>query len=314
MADFPTSIYTQTDLTCADVRLPKDIVNSLKDEVIALETKVGKDSSAVTTSFDYKLNNTASGNALSATNKIVDTDFTDTADVGWLNFTPTLTYSSADSPQFVVTIADDYTSTLREGGKLELVQSATTKYFRIVKCTYSAPTTTVVLNGGTDYTLAAATITDVRYSYETAPENWPLDDAKWTVTASPSDYLDQTSLGTYKNVGEITLGIGTWSLGFKCLSMVQSITNGRSMFYGYDTASPSTTTGTVLEPFFAETEVTTYDNTGDVTGMGIAHTSQLQNLITITTKRTIYFNANVESGAVRGRLRNIKLFATLNYK
>lgn len=55
MTNFPTSLDSYSDIVCGDSQNPKDVVNNLQDAIENLEAKVGVDSSAVTTSHDYKL-------------------------------------------------------------------------------------------------------------------------------------------------------------------------------------------------------------------------------------------------------------------
>jgi len=60
-ASFPISIVTHSDLICGDARLPKDQVNDVFDEVIAIEAALGIPGSAVASSLDYVVKNTVGG-------------------------------------------------------------------------------------------------------------------------------------------------------------------------------------------------------------------------------------------------------------
>jgi len=54
-ADYPTTLHSFTDTSCSETRTISTVMNELQDEAAALQTKLGADASAVTTSHDYKL-------------------------------------------------------------------------------------------------------------------------------------------------------------------------------------------------------------------------------------------------------------------
>jgi len=81
----------------------------------------------------------------------------------------TWTYASANS----VTVPGDMSTTYWPGQKIIIVQG-TTKFFQITSVVYSAPNTTITLNGFGIYTLTSATITyhaDTVFEY---PKGFPL--------------------------------------------------------------------------------------------------------------------------------------------
>jgi len=68
MSTFPTTLDTYADIDCSTTTQPKDVINALQDAVELVEAKVGVDSSAVTSSHDYKLSGvTGSDKAVSKT-------------------------------------------------------------------------------------------------------------------------------------------------------------------------------------------------------------------------------------------------------
>lgn len=87
---------------------------------------------------------------------------------GWIAADGTWTYASADSPTFTLTVDDNVTSIIGVGSKVRLTQTSV-KYFIVTAISYSSPSTTITLYGGTDYTLANATITSPYYSYLKSP-------------------------------------------------------------------------------------------------------------------------------------------------
>lgn len=87
---------------------------------------------------------------------------------GWIDANETWTYASATT----FTVSGDVTSKYGVGDKIELTQT-TAKYFYIIAISYSSPTTTVTVTGGTDYTLANATITSPYFSKAANPQGFP---------------------------------------------------------------------------------------------------------------------------------------------
>lgn len=88
---------------------------------------------------------------------------------GWCYDTDTWVYVSATS--FKVT-GKDVRYKFPKGTKIKLVQT-TTKYFYVVATAYSTDTT-ITITGGSDYTLASATISGQAYSYADSPQNYPF--------------------------------------------------------------------------------------------------------------------------------------------
>ena len=188
------------------------------DAIEALEAKVGVDSSAVTTSHDYKL---------SSVTGILKASPTD----GWIPAGETWTYAAADDPTFTFTIAGtDLTTKYYAGMRIKLTQT-TPKYFLITKVAFSTDTT-VTIYGGTDYDLANAAITSPFYSTAKAPAGFPLDKSKWTVLVTDSSDRQQASptQNTWYNIGttnsQITIPIGVWNLDYQTnIYVTKSATN-----------------------------------------------------------------------------------------
>jgi hypothetical protein len=110
---------------------------------------------------------------------------------GWYLDLTTWTYASATT----FTIASDYSNIMLPGTRLTLVQSGSTKYFSVVSSSYSNPTTTVTITGGTDYTLANAAISTTAYSYAEALAGFP-DYFNYAPTYSASGSMTFTSVTT----------------------------------------------------------------------------------------------------------------------
>ena len=138
---------------------------------------------------------------------------------GWID-APILTFSAADAPVYTVTCNGDYTLSIPVGARIALTHSGATKYFIVVKTSYSSPNTTFTLYGGTDYTLAAGAITNPYYSIAKAPVGFPLDPTKWTVTVTDSTQRSKTtdiSDSTWYNINaaaRISIPIGIWNVSY----------------------------------------------------------------------------------------------------
>jgi hypothetical protein len=88
---------------------------------------------------------------------------------GWYSLTnDTFTYASAST----FTVDGDWTDIFQCGIKLRCLNT-TQKYFYVVSAAYSAPNTTVTVTGGSDYTLASATISDLAITGCETPRGFP---------------------------------------------------------------------------------------------------------------------------------------------
>ncbi len=137
---------------------------------------------------------------------------------GWIAAGETWTYASADAPTFTFTIAGvDLTTKYAPGMRIKLTQT-TVKYFIITAVSFST-NTTITIYGGTDYTLANASITSPFWSMLKAPFGLPLDPAKWTVEVTDANSNTQASpaTSTYYNPGSLSISvpIGCWFLSWQ---------------------------------------------------------------------------------------------------
>lgn len=89
---------------------------------------------------------------------------------GWVDHTTT-TWTYASATTFTIS-GVDLTSTFTKGTRLRLKQGGSYKYFVVIGSSFST-NTTVTITGGTDYTLANASITDNYYSYAASPQGYP---------------------------------------------------------------------------------------------------------------------------------------------
>lgn len=87
---------------------------------------------------------------------------------GWTPAGETWTYASATT----FTISGDKTGKYQKGDKIKLTQT-TDKFFSVIGVSYSSPNTTVTVTGGSDYSLANATITSPYFSKIENPQGFP---------------------------------------------------------------------------------------------------------------------------------------------
>lgn len=135
---------------------------------------------------------------------------------GWVPAGETWTYVSANTFK----ISGDKTSKYSAGMKVKLTQSSTVKHFFVTKVEYSSPDTTVTVFGGTDYTLADATISSPGYSLVKSPFGFPLDPAKWTVettSTSDSSQSNPANGAWYNKGGSLAIPIGAWKVSYSAL-------------------------------------------------------------------------------------------------
>lgn len=210
---------------------------------------------------------------------------------GWIAGTVTWTYTSADSPIFVMSIPDAQAALLTVGNKIKLTQT-TTKYFIIhAKGTPSGGNTPVTIFGGTDYTLANAAITSPFWSTAHSPTGFPMDDDKWTVEASNTANAHKVPAGStawfgganLTNTGiSIDVPIGAWKGYAK--SVLQADDTTVTDFNCYITFSNANNT---------ESDT---DNTGFIALTAPSGTYKIWQVIslmlkvTVATKTTHYLN------------------------
>jgi hypothetical protein len=202
---------------------------------------------------------------------------------GWID-APALTFSAADAPVYTVTCNGDYTLIIPVGARIALTHSGVTKYFIVVKTSYSSPNTTFTLYGGTDYTLAAGAITNPYYSIVKAPVGFPLDPTKWTVTFTDSTKREQATptVSTWYNLGSLSVAvpIGAWRVRSKILAQV-NMSDGAwvDLFVTISTGNNNESTPELTDKVFVRPSDSA------------AFVAKAQGLIVLASKTTHYFNA-----------------------
>lgn len=107
--------------------------------------------------------------------------------VGWDSAGESWTYASATT----ITVPSDATAKYSPGDKIRLKQGGSYKYFYVVGVT----STVLTVTGGSDYSVANATITDNYFAKGATPVGFPQY-FNWTPTYSASDSLTWTNVET----------------------------------------------------------------------------------------------------------------------
>lgn len=219
---------------------------------------------------------------------------------GWTPITETLTYSSADSPTFVISTSANTTSYLSVGMKIKLTQT-TVKYFIIT----AISATTITVYGGTDYTLTNAAISEMYFSVHKAPFGFPMNPDKWTVKVSDTTNRFQASpvQNTWYNLNanKITLPIGVWEVRYEITGYADRGTSGTCNVEV--TLSTANNTSSDIELERTIQSVTTY--TASVTGTGVVLPASAGKVIIATAKTNYFMNARTTATT----LANIGLIA-----
>lgn len=104
---------------------------------------------------------------------------------GWILAGEAWTYASATT----FTISGDKRGKYQKGDKIKLTQTSV-KYFYIIGVSYTSPNTTITVTGGSDYSLANATITNPYYSKVENPQGFP---GMFNFTTTFTNYSDVTT-------------------------------------------------------------------------------------------------------------------------
>jgi hypothetical protein len=145
----------------------------------------------------------------------------------WISDTNTWSYSSADSPTFVISVNADMTGLIGVGMRIKLTQT-TAKYFIVTAVgAYSGGVTLITVYGGTDYTLADEAISSPAYSFAKVPIGFPLTDDKWTVAFTDSVSRNLGSAPTanqWYNFSPLyqSIPLGYWRVSIRVMGQVST--------------------------------------------------------------------------------------------
>lgn len=211
---------------------------------------------------------------------------------GWHSLSPELwVYFSADAPSFVVEI-DSTSDIFTPGMRVRLKQdsgkqdSGVYKYFGINKVEITTKTY-LTLYGGTSFTLANETITEVAVSNAKAPYGFPLEESYWSVVVSDANDRTQSSpvALTWYNLDpshKIDLPVGAWKVSFDAVAGGANTSLAVSTYVTLSTANNSESD--------VNNTVTLYYTTGSATAFTVAQTVSKSMLISVLSKTSYYLN------------------------
>jgi hypothetical protein len=122
--------------------------------------------------------------------------FIDSLTNGWIPAEETWTYASSTT----FTISGDKTGKYQKGDKIKLTQTSV-KYFYIIGVSYSSNNTTITVTGGSDYSLANATITNPCFSKIENPQGFPISGFSYTPTISTTSNAGTFTETKFRLVG-----------------------------------------------------------------------------------------------------------------
>lgn len=268
MANFPSSIPSFTDPSSVNfLNSPPHSVEhaTVNDEVVAIATKVGIDSSTNPTSLDYKINHLQTN--------------------GWVSTTATLTFGSQDGHTFVINSDTDLTTLISPRNRIKFTNNSTTFYGIVTAIT----ATTITVYGGTNYTVTNSAITNPFYSQAQSPFGFNSDPTIWTETLSDATDQSQGSpvSGTWYNFFPLTLTIpiGIWRVFY--LGILQANVSGSPIIK----ATLSTGNNTESDNLFTSV----FDAN---TGGALNFTASAEKVLNLTVKTQYYLNAQAGSPGV----------------
>lgn len=202
---------------------------------------------------------------------------------GWIPVTETITYVSADAPNYVVGTSADMTGKISVGMKVKLTHS-TTKYFIVV----AISATQITLYGGIDYTLSAGAITNFYYSMWKTPFGFPMSPTKWTIVLNtfPNATQNTPTANVWYNVGttnaQISVPIGVWEVNLTTRSWVTRTYTALA----FETCLSSANNTSESSAFVTSAQIS--DGTNDAKQLFL--TQFVKGVLERTTKATYYVN------------------------
>lgn len=272
-------VNVDADLECTgNSQLPSICGSSQVDGELTLSGTSDVSKGCVTVDSDLECTGALGDNLKT----LIESCYTEPTD--WLSAGENWTFASADSPTFTFTISGDKSAKYSPGMRIRIDQSGI-KYFIITSVSYSSPDTTITVYGGTDYTLADATINSPCYSMLKSPTGFPLSPAKWSVSLvdSVDRYQNNPVKDTVYNLGSlsVTLPIGVWNVFFQVASVCAATSGAYTDIYSGLSSSLSSFDNQSLR---GRTYLGT--NSGGA-GISIGNITR-STILTLTSKTTYY--------------------------
>lgn len=311
--DYPTSIDTFANPTGTDYLddpSHSDQHAEANKAIGALEAKVGADSSAVTTSHDYKLSGvTGTDKSASKTGAETLTNKTLTSPLfaglidGWISAGETWNFSSVDDPTGIFTVSGNVSTKYSAGMRIKLTNGGNTIYGIITAVSYSSPNTSIKFLHQIDPTdslalhlLADSAITANYYSTQKAPFGFPLSRNSWMIKITDATQRSQSGAvsGTWYNLNSnsITIPIGLYEVEY-------SVNIGAESGTANSVSASVDATLSTANNSESDTEFTNGGYTA-VTGISSGICSYFRNdytkkILSLASKTVYYFNVKNRS-------------------
>jgi hypothetical protein len=214
--------------------------------------------------------------------------------LGWIDFSwfaTTLAYVSADAPTFVFSVNADVTGIVEPGMRIRLTQT-TDKFFIVTAVgAFAAGVTPITVYGGTDYTLANATISAGAFSTHKKPFGFNASPAKWTVEVK--DTTDRAVAsptgGVWSNPGSVTISvpIGIWDLQWAASPSLLSTTADNQVKATLSTANNSESDADFTSLIY-----------GNVAGAHVAALQHRRKTVSLAAKTSYFLNIFTANASV----------------
>lgn len=276
----------------------------------------------------YSLGSEESGET--ATVQAVYDDFTSklwtSFQSGWVEVDNTAeewTYTGADDPTYTLTLSGDKTTKYYPGQKVKLTQSTGgTKFFIITGVSFSAPDTTLTLYGGygtgdSGYDLVNEAITSPYYSFQKAPQGFPLDPTIWEYkVVDTSQRTGSDAVGdVWTNLAStpsIVVPIGAWKLSYQATPYAVRTASGTTAiaYCCLSTANNSASDGELIS------RVTVVPTGTSTAGLGASSSFYRDKNIILTVKDEYFLNVKCTYPAdlyLQNNTSNLVLRAECSY-
>lgn len=205
---------------------------------------------------------------------------------GWSYISTQPAYVSANGRSGVIRFAStDLTTKVDKGNRIRLKQGASYKYFLV---TGINTTSDVTLDGGTDYALTTATITDVYFSPHKSPVGFPLSPAKWRFQVSDAGNRTSSITGAAWVTGfSMTAPIGLW---IPKLSYLLTATRGDAASVAQVRATMATAANSETNPTFTNRVLGQYPVNPNTVWAAVFNQGDV--VLDLTSSTNFYLNYN----------------------
>lgn len=178
---------------------------------------------------------------------------------GWTYFTSQPIYISST----VIELSGDVLAYFSISTKIKFIQSGITKYFYVRGLALSGSNTRLTLTGGSDYTVANATITGFAFSNISSPSSFPFwfnYAMAWTSYQSPQPAIGNGTISAKFNIDQriitieaymrtgstTTYGTNWWYFGYPFDIWSYAIGGSPGLAFGLDTSSVTRYSGLLI--------------------------------------------------------------------